>query len=85
VQAGSLAFGCMIRARKLAAPGAIAVPYATSELAGGDTQRPPDHEPTLVLPARSIQDTSHEASVFTVFLEFRFCHSQILAGESTKN
>jgi hypothetical protein len=37
--------------RNLAAPGAIAFPYATSELARVDTQRQPDHELTPVLPA----------------------------------
>jgi hypothetical protein len=37
----------------LAAPGAIAVPNATNELARVDTERPPDHELTHVLPART--------------------------------
>ena len=42
--------------RTLAAPGAIAVPNATSELARVDAPRPPDHEVTPVLPARTSQD-----------------------------
>ena len=42
--------------RKLAAPGAIAVPYANSELARVDARRRPDHEVTPMLPARTSQD-----------------------------
>jgi hypothetical protein len=68
--------------RKLAAPGAIAVPNATNELARVDARRRPDHEVTPMLPARTGEDLPGSTAQFSqYFSDFYFAAKNILASE----